>query len=272
MIRCANLVVWTTTLGVRGHQDTVNPKLDKCNQTESSAADGGIFLPPQSALEGPSASTAAVQGPTTRSVRFDLAAAPQADRARQIPTEREMPRRAPRSLSPPQRLARQRGFAPQPLRFVTRFNLRQGMDFDKTLGHPGEGPSSGDSSDSEMQKWFGFPGKRTTITRAVRSPSTLPSEKARRSGAWSSWPPAHPPVVDPEEIHRSPNAGSGECGLQSGNTKLNFNFASSASASQAADMVEPAPNAQSARSSFWPRVRDMTRYLGLRFKLSLQFS
>ena len=45
-------------------------------------------------------------------------------------------------------------FAPRPFRFTTQFHLCAGMEFDTAMGHPGEGPSSADGSDSEMQKWF----------------------------------------------------------------------------------------------------------------------
>ena len=106
-----------------------------------------------------------------------------------------------------------------------------------------------------MQKWFAIPGKARTVIQAPRSPSSSPSEKARRLGAWSSWPSADPPVVSPTEI-------GGEWGLQSGNNQ-HFNSASSASAGPTTDAVEPAPNALLTRNSFWPHVRDLTRYLRL---------
>ena len=78
--------------------------LGKCNQTESSAADGEIFLTPKSGSEEPSASTTAAQDSVAKSVQFNHDAASQTGRAR--PGEWARSRR-----SPPQRPPRQ--FAPR---------------------------------------------------------------------------------------------------------------------------------------------------------------
>ena len=205
--------------------------LDQCNQVMPPMEDNEVFLTPEEVATG-------ATDKQTKSVTFQSDVAAQTNRAR--PGERALPEREPRKRTRSPAHRPDRASAPRPLKGTTQFHLRAGMDFDATMGHPGEGPSCGDSSDPEMRKWFTFPGKtRTIIQASVRSPSTSPSEKTRRSGAWSSWPPTNASVVGSSEILRSPTAGSGEWESQPSN---NENFASRSRAGPTSGVVAPAPN------------------------------
>ena len=109
------------------------------------------------------------------------------------------PRRQVRSWSPV--------FAPRPLSHSIRYKLRSlGLDFDKTMGYPGEGPSTTSSSDSELEHFIGFPSRegpyrRVIVAQALRSSSV--SEPARAHVEEASGICRSSQAIESTALHRA---------------------------------------------------------------------
>ena len=139
-----------------------------------------------------------------------------------------------RSLSPV--------FAPRPFGYQYRRNLRQ-LQFDKTLGYEGEGPSSGDSSDSDMQRWLRFLPGALFVARSLHAPSHSSSEEDM------------PPLLFSPDVAPDQNLPSSNVGSEGYQPPL------------LAENVVASPKAQPGRLRFvWPRVNEIVRYLGLGFQ------
>ena len=134
-----------------------NPLPDSPNASvELSAA---APLSPKAPVVMPSLQQAASQSEASSRGRkkFEAALATQKEDQKAEQTQEEE-RPTVRSLSPV--------FAPRPHGCPVRHNLRQG-----------EGPSSGDSEDSEMRRWSGFPERRVIVGRARHTPTQSFSEE-----------------------------------------------------------------------------------------------